>query len=436
MYDIRITKIHIEKVRNLKDIEIPVVDSDGERKHLIITGKNGSGKTSLLNAISKHLDWLATQGDPEVYRRNYEFCLKHIDALIQDNKPENEIQNAKEQLKSYEKTWRNAQQGVNLSLSAPKDGVMGHFRNGGFVLAYYKDNRIFEAEKPKHVEKVELKETYPMNPQRQGVPRYTFIKYLLDMKVTEALAARSPDKERQQRAESIRTWFNNFEALLQNIFNDCGGKDGENQKTVKLAFDEETYAFTIHEDGKEPFDFNNLSAGFAAVLDIVVDLIMRMEKHTGGRFKFDLPGIVLIDEIETHLHLELQRMILPFLTTFFPNIQFIISTHSPFIINSLENIVIYDLENQILVNEKQGLTDVPYDGIVEGYFRADKLSALLREKYERFKGLVAKKDVTDEDMREISQLEVFLDEIPDYLALDITTEYERMKSEFEAREDL
>ena len=67
---------------------------------------------------------------------------------------------------------------------------------------------------------------------------------------------------------------------------------------------------------------------------------------------------------------------------------------------------------------------------------ADKLSALLRGKYERFKELMAKKDVTDEDMREISQLEVFLDEIPDYLALDISTEYERMKSEFEAREDL
>ena len=48
---------------------------------------------------------------------------------------------------------------------------------------------------------------------------------------------------------------------------------------------------------------------------------------------YDLQGIVLIDEIETHLHVELQKKILPFLTNFFPNIQFVITTHSPFILN-------------------------------------------------------------------------------------------------------
>ncbi len=88
------------------------------------------------------------------------------------------------------------------------------------------------------------------------------------------------------------------------------------------------------------------------------------------------------------------------------------------------------------MNQPQELANIPYDGIAEGYFRADKLSALLREKYERFKKLVVKKNVTDEDMREISQIEIFLDEIPDYLASDITTEYQPLKSEFEAREDL
>lgn len=53
------------------------------------------------------------------------------------------------------------------------------------------------------------------------------------------------------------------------------------------------------------------------------------------------------------------------MTTIFPNIQFIVSTHSPFILNSLDNVIIYDLENHLLV--ENGLSDVPYDGIVEGY---------------------------------------------------------------------
>lgn len=89
-----------------------------------------------------------------------------------------------------------------------------------------------------------------------------------------------------------------------------------------------------------------------------------------------MPGIIFIDEIETHLHLELQRRILELLTAIFPNIQFIVSTHSPFVLNSLENIVIYDLEERILI--KDGLVDIHYQEIVEGYFKTSELSDLLQ----------------------------------------------------------
>lgn len=132
---------------------------------------------------------------------------------------------------------------------------------------------------------------------------------------------------------------------------------------MQLVFDEDTFKFQILEVGREPFDFNTLSRGYAAVLDIVVDLIIRMEKQTNRVFDFTIPGIVLIDEIETHLHLELQKRILELLTTIFPNIQFIVSTHSPFILNSLENVTIYDLEKHLLV--KNGLADIPYGGILD-----------------------------------------------------------------------
>ena len=110
------------------------------------------------------------------------------------------------------------------------------------------------------------------------------------------------------------------------------------------------------------------------------------------------------------------------------------STHSPFILNSIENAVIYDLEKKILV--KNGLSDVPYGGIVEGYFNASELSATLEKKFERYKELVNKKDLTDDDFEEITELEMFLDEIPDYLALNLTTEYQRLKMELKNREDI
>lgn len=73
---------------------------------------------------------------------------------------------------------------------------------------------------------------------------------------------------------------------------------------------------------------------------IISDLILRMDKNwllKNHLSQYDIEGIVLIDELETHLHIELQKKILPFLTGFFPKIQFISSTHSPYILNSISN---------------------------------------------------------------------------------------------------
>lgn len=268
------------------------------------------------------------------------------------------------------------------------------------------------------MEKVELKEYYRLTEK----PRQDFVKYLLDLKMTEALAVAGGKVE---KAQKIKRWFVKLEQLLCRIF--------ENH-ALRLDFDEDTFRFFICEEGKGAFDFNSLSSGYAAVLDIVIDVILRMEKQTDKNFQFDLPGIVLIDEIETHLHLELQKKILDLLTTIFPRIQWVVSTHSPFILNSLEDVVIYDLEKHLLV--EHGLADVPYSGIVEGYFGVDGMSALLIEKYEQYRNLVQKPTLLDEDLAEIARLEMFLDEIPDYLALDIATEYKSLKLELENREDL
>ena len=140
----------------------------------------------------------------------------------------------------------------------------------------------------------------------------------------------------------------------------------------------------------------------------------------------------MIDEIETHLHLELQKKILPLLVQMYPRIQFIVSTHSPFILSSIDNAVIFDLENKTLVSD--GMSNLPYEGIVEGYFETDRLSDELREKFERYKTLVSKEQLSDEEYAEIMELEVALDEMPDYLALEFATEYQRLKLEFENRE--
>ena len=52
MYQLFITNLLIKKVRHLKDISIPV--SENQMKHIILTGKNGSGKTSVVEALAKY----------------------------------------------------------------------------------------------------------------------------------------------------------------------------------------------------------------------------------------------------------------------------------------------------------------------------------------------------------------------------------------------
>ena len=416
MDQIFITDIKINQVRHLKNIEIPL--SKDRMKHLIITGKNGSGKTSLLDALAVFLNSVTSSREPMESIETLKIRIKNLQSYIEQGREKYEIDLKRERVKRCEYRIETTSGGVILDMNVSLYDILPLFSQGKFVTAYYKADRIFKAQIPQHVEKVALKKDYSI----KETPRQDFVKYLLDLKMTQALAVTGGKKE---KADQIAAWFQNFDNLLKRIFDD---------DSVELVFDEETFQFTIHMEGRDPFDFNELSSGYAAVLDIVVDLIIRMESQTERRFDFSVAGIVLIDEIETHLHLELQGKILDLLTSIFPYIQFILSTHSPFIINSVDNAVIYDLEKNLLV--ENGLSDVPYAGIVEGYFNSNEMSMLLQKKFNRYKELVDKEKLTDEDYDEISELEMYLNEIPDYLALNITTEYQRLKEVLRSREDI
>ncbi len=417
-----ITELQIMNVRHLKDICIPL--SKDKMKHLILTGKNGSGKTSVLEYLNRYF----------MNRERYQVAgvtpfSDDVAAFVEqmEEKPKENQQidsGMAKRLLNYVSELAKLQDskdyenGIKAEFSIPEENWIETFQKSGVLLAYYGAERKFKPEKPKHVEKVELKGSYGTT----GGPGNELIKYLLDLKMTEALAIANG---KQEKAEEIKIWFLQFEKLLQQIFSDT---------ELHLVFDEGEFTFYIEEKGHNPFGFDTLSSGYAAVLDIIVDLIMRMEKNADKSFRFLQPGIVLIDEIETHLHLEMQRNILGLLTTLFPNIQFIVTTHSPFILNSLKDVVIYDLENHMLV--ENGLADVPYNGIVEGYFNVDGMSKLLSGKFQKYKEIVSKEKLKDEDFAEVAKLETFLDEIPDYLALDIAAEYQRLKLEFANREDI
>lgn len=250
-------------------------------------------------------------------------------------------------------------------------------------------------------------------------PGQEFVKYLVDLRTKAALYR---DTNQHEKAKYIEKWFEKFTDTLREIFSD---------KDLQLEFDIDNLSFYISETDKDPFSFDTLSSGYAAVLDIVADLIIRMEKNHSGTF--DAPGIVLIDEVDAHLHLSLQKNILPILTGIFPRIQFIVTTHSPFVLGSAENAVIYDLEKKLRVSGEEGLSNLTYSGIVEGYFKSSDLTETLEKKYRRFQELSRKEVFNDDDYEELGSLETYLDEVPDYLALSVMADYQREKLELEKR---
>lgn len=76
-----------------------------------------------------------------------------------------------------------------------------------------------------------------------------------------------------------------------------------------------------------------LSEGYKIVIAMVADLAARMaEANPEMENPLEATGIVLIDEVDLHLHPQWQRSILRQLTEVFPNVQFIVSTHSPVIV--------------------------------------------------------------------------------------------------------
>jgi predicted ATP-binding protein involved in virulence len=104
---------------------------------------------------------------------------------------------------------------------------------------------------------------------------------------------------------------------------------------------------TIDKNG-ETFSINQLSDGEKIYIALVGDLCRRLVLANPT---LDNPllgeGIVLIDEVDLHLHPEWQKNIAERLCATFPNIQFIITTHSPLVINSIntKHIRIINIEN-------------------------------------------------------------------------------------------
>lgn len=112
------------------------------------------------------------------------------------------------------------------------------------------------------------------------------------------------------------------------------------------------------------FMMDAVSGGIAAILELSWQIFVRDPTRSSS-------FVVIIDEVENHLHASMQRTLLPALIDAFPNVQFIVSTHSPLVVGSVRNSTVYALrynEDSKVSSERLDLSE-----------RAGTATAILRE---------------------------------------------------------
>ncbi len=162
-------------------------------------------------------------------------------------------------------------------------------------------------------------------------------------------------------SEFLRRWIKKMTLIgvqenrslssLQAVFSaveDCV----EGVKRVFYDFELDDIALEFEYEGLYPFGF--LSDGQRIMTALAADIAMRcvqLNPHLKGDAPKMTRGVVLIDELDLHLHPNWQRRIVSNLTSLFPKLQFVATTHSPFIVQSLDGQGLINLSGPSVLEE-------------------------------------------------------------------------------------
>ncbi len=150
---------------------------------------------------------------------------------------------------------------------------------------------------------------------------------------------------------------------------------------VKVKLDLDTSEIVIiyqdEKEGKVKIPLNQLSDGYKGTISLIADIAYRMavlNPQLSERVLSETDGIVLLDEVDLHLHPAWQQRVIYDLINIFPKVQFIVTTHAPAVIQSVksENLMIlkdyqimnagsqvYGKEVNAVLNEIMGVTERP-----------------------------------------------------------------------------
>jgi predicted ATP-binding protein involved in virulence len=345
-----IKQIHIKNFRGIHEMELEL-----HPKLNVFIGANGAGKSTILDAVGYLFAPIVKLWEPE---KQYPFqhsgddfpefeisvgeTMSELSCMISGNN----LKGFPLILQSHRKNEQQQQKITNnlvgtQSVFDRETHLMKHFYGRDIisnfaVLIYYRANRV--------VKEVPLKAWMNRN-----------------FKMTDAYI----DALTETKFLEFFEWFRNREDLENEIkANDRNSGDDIEIKSVRDAINiflgHSMYNVRVHrrdplrmvviKNDKE-LRIEQLSDGEKCLLALVGDIARRLAIANPVRENpLEGEGVVLIDEIDLHLHPQWQRMILPKLTKTFPNCQFIVSTHSPQVLGEIRSENVF-----ILIDSKDGI---------------------------------------------------------------------------------
>lgn len=106
-----------------------------------------------------------------------------------------------------------------------------------------------------------------------------------------------------------------------------------------LRWDDELHTLTAKHDTRGELPLSMLSDGVRTMLALVADVARRcasLNPHLSDRAAIETPGVLIIDEVDMHLHPRWQQQVLGLLQAAFPALQIIVSTHSPHVLSTVD----------------------------------------------------------------------------------------------------
>ncbi|WP_158170503.1 AAA family ATPase [Rhodococcus sp. JT-3] len=301
-----ISRIHVHDWRQFSDIDLRL-----HPRVTILTGANGAGKTTLLNILAPHFNWSAQ--------------------LLTRRTGENQSQNFEEigEL-SYTNGGRsplilNPIPGVSSApLAIPQiQAVPGLFINSHRSISAYQPLNSLP---PRFSEWDSLQQQFSAEIQVRysgGSSQFSPLYRMKEALVAAAMWAYGNPAVRPN--DSARRLWEGYQSTLKRFL-------PRSLQFEKLQV-EDSEIILVTKDAQFPLEA--ASGGISAMLELSWQIFLRQ----GNQQSFT----VCLDEPENHLHPELQRSIVPSLLAGFPNVSFIIATHSPFVVTSVKDCRVYAL---------------------------------------------------------------------------------------------